>query len=180
MENQRIRLSKAMLKEGLLKLLEEKPLSQISIYEICQRSQINRTTFYKYYGSQSDLLKEIEKDFLDQLDEDLKAVLEKSPGGLSLLLNHLYEKRESFVVLARTIPAREFSADLFAVPNVQRIFQNKLDTGAYSETQARYIRQFVLQGIFAVLYEWLSSENPEPVSEIEKTLGLLISNLGLA
>ena len=58
MENQRIRLSKAMLKAGLLTLLKEKPLNQISIYELCAASQINRTTFYKYYGSQTDLLKE--------------------------------------------------------------------------------------------------------------------------
>ena len=40
MENQRIRLSKAMLKTGLLTLLKEKPLNQISIYELCAASQI--------------------------------------------------------------------------------------------------------------------------------------------
>ena len=71
MENQRIRLSKAMLKEGLLKLLKDKQLNQISIYELCQTSGINRTTFYKYYGSQTDLLNEIEADFFAQIEEDL-------------------------------------------------------------------------------------------------------------
>jgi len=52
MENQRIRLSKAMLKNGLLKLLKEKSLNEITICELCAVSGINRTTFYKYYGSQ--------------------------------------------------------------------------------------------------------------------------------
>ena len=36
MENQRIRLSKAMLKAGLLTLLKEKPLNQISFMNSVQ------------------------------------------------------------------------------------------------------------------------------------------------
>ena len=78
MENQRVRLSKAMLKSGLLTLLREKTLNHISVYELCAASQINRTTFYKYYGSPSDLLNEIERDFLAQLDEDIKSIAAQS------------------------------------------------------------------------------------------------------
>ena len=64
MENQRIRLSKTLLKNALVHLLQKKPLNKISVLEICETAQINRTTFYKYYGSQTDLLNEIESDFL--------------------------------------------------------------------------------------------------------------------
>ena len=46
MENQRVRLSKALLKEALVRLLETKPLDKITIYELCAEAQINRTTFY--------------------------------------------------------------------------------------------------------------------------------------
>ena len=61
MENQRIRLSKAMLKNALMRLLKEKPIEKISIYELCAAAQINRTTFYKYYGSQYELLADTER-----------------------------------------------------------------------------------------------------------------------
>ena len=47
MENQRIRLSKMLLKNALMKLLEEKPLEKITIYELCAEAQLNRVTFYK-------------------------------------------------------------------------------------------------------------------------------------
>lgn len=86
MENQRIRISKTMLKNGLLKLLKEKTLNQITVYELCQVSQINRTTFYKYYGSQEELLNEIETDFLKQLDDDLKHIITKNADALQLHL----------------------------------------------------------------------------------------------
>ncbi|MCD7724676.1 MAG: TetR/AcrR family transcriptional regulator [Clostridiales bacterium] len=177
MENQRIRISKAMLKSGLLKLLKEKPLNQISIYELCAVSQINRTTFYKYYGSQADLLNEIEADFLQQLDDELKPICTQSPNALLPILRYLYEQRELFCLLVRSLPMQDFSAHLFAIPSISIIFQNLADESSYSETQAKYIRQFIFQGTFTVLYDWLSSERPEPTEEIAKVLELMKSKL---
>ncbi|MCD8019708.1 MAG: TetR/AcrR family transcriptional regulator [Clostridiales bacterium] len=177
MENQRIRISKTMLKTGLLKLLKEKPLNQITIYELCKVSQINRTTFYKYYGSQAELLGEIEEDFLRQLDKDLKQVITQDSNALLLILQHLYEQRELFCLLVRSVPMQEFSEHLFSIPSIGIIFQNMIDESSYSETKAKYIRQFIFRGTFRVLYDWLSSENPEPATEIADVLGLLKSKL---
>ncbi|MCD8394127.1 MAG: TetR/AcrR family transcriptional regulator [Bacteroidales bacterium] len=177
MENQRIRISKAMLKSGLIKLLKEKPLSQITVYELCKVSQINRTTFYKYYGSQGELLNEIEMDFLRQLDEELKRVITQSCNAMPLILQHLYDQRELFCLLVRSVPMQEFSAHLFAIPSIGVIFQNMLDESSYSETEVKYIRQFVFQGTFSVLCDWLNSESPEPVEKIADVLGLLKSKL---
>jgi len=172
-ENQRIRLSKSMLKSGLLRLLKEKPLNEISIYELCQESQINRTTFYKYYGSQMDLLNEIEMDFLTQMNENLNSVIEHDTNALLAVLNHLYEERELFCLLVRSIPSNEFAMHLVGIPSIRLIFQNLTSESGCSATTAKYLRQFVFQGTFSVLYEWLNSENPEPVAEIAEVLGLL-------
>ncbi|MCD8353210.1 MAG: TetR/AcrR family transcriptional regulator [Clostridiales bacterium] len=177
MENQRVRISKTMLKTGLLKLLRKKPLSQITVYELCKVSEINRTTFYKYYGSQEELLNEIESDFLRQLDEELKQVITQSSNAMLLTLQHLYEQRDLFCLLVRSVPMQEFSSHLFALPSIGVIFQNMLDESNYSETEVKYIRQFVFQGTFSVLYDWLNSENPEPVEKISNVLGLLKSKL---
>ncbi len=177
MENQRIRISKAMLKAGLLKLLKEKPLSQITVYELCAVSQINRTTFYKYYGSQTDLLNEIEADFIQQLDGDLRAIIAKSQNAIDSVLKHLYEQRELFCLLVRSVPVQEFAMHLFSLPSISMIFQNMVEESKYSEVKAKYIRRFVFQGTLTVLCDWLSSDEPEPVAEIAEVLGLLRSKL---
>lgn len=177
MENQRIRISKTMLKNGLLQLLKEKPLNKITVYELCQVSQINRTTFYKYYGSQEDLLYEIEMDFLKQLDEDLKHIITKSTNALQLILQHLYDQRELFCILVRSVPMQEFSEHLFAIPSINIIFQNMIDESNYSQTDVKYIRQFVFQGTFSILYDWLNSDNPEPAEEIANVLEVLKNKL---
>ena len=68
-ENQRVRLTKLMLKDALVDLLEKTPLQQITITEICERAEINRTTFYKYYSSECDLYDDIENDFITILEK---------------------------------------------------------------------------------------------------------------
>ena len=49
-ENQRIKLTKRLLKESLLKLLTEKNIKKISVSELCQTAGINRSTFYNHYN----------------------------------------------------------------------------------------------------------------------------------
>ena len=41
-------------------LMETEDISRITISQLCGTAQINRTTFYKYYGSIYDLLAEFE------------------------------------------------------------------------------------------------------------------------
>ena len=58
-ENQRIALTKKLLQEGLLRLLETKSLDKISVTELCRESGINRATFYNHYNSPQELLTDI-------------------------------------------------------------------------------------------------------------------------
>ena len=47
--NQRIALTKRLLQEGLIRLLEKKPLDKNSVTELCGESGINQATFYRHY-----------------------------------------------------------------------------------------------------------------------------------
>lgn len=60
-ENRRTQMTKRMLKDSLLELLEHQDIQKISIRALCELADINRSTFYKYYASQYDLLKDMEK-----------------------------------------------------------------------------------------------------------------------
>ena len=66
MENQRVKLSKIMLKNALVELLETKPINKITVYELCRSAEINRSTFYKYYGEPQDILNEIVNELLEK------------------------------------------------------------------------------------------------------------------
>lgn len=171
MENQRVRLSKKMLKDALLDLLQEKSLSKISVLEICETAQINRTTFYKYYGSQLDLLGDIETDFLSQMDDQIALVLNESPNAVVAVLGSLYDKRRVFCTLVNAVPGQRFASHFFELPSISAVFESLAEVDGFSRQHEKYIREFVCQGTFAVLCEWLGKENPDPVSEIAEVLG---------
>ena len=157
MENQRIRLSKAMLKNALMRLLKEKPIEKISIYELCAAAQINRTTFYKYYGSQYELLADTESDYFRKLEEVLSENVTDSRDSLCRVLEALLADEEAFLQLAGSLPDRDFSDKLFNLPAIRMQFDMAIpDT--FSDREREHLRVFFYQGGYALIREWLCSD----------------------
>ena len=63
-ENRRVRMTKRLIKEALLELMEHQDLIDISVTAICKAADVHRSTFYKYYSDPADLLKEAENDMI--------------------------------------------------------------------------------------------------------------------
>ena len=55
--DQRVRLTRNLLKNALVQLMQEQHIAKISIRAICEVAGINRSTFYVHYTDQYDLLK---------------------------------------------------------------------------------------------------------------------------
>ena len=66
-ENRRVRMTKALIKNALLELLEQQELTNITVTAVCEAADVHRSTFYKYYTDTADLMKEIEQDLMDQI-----------------------------------------------------------------------------------------------------------------
>lgn len=58
--DRRVKYTKMILRQSLIEVLKEKPISRLTIKELCERADINRATFYSHYSDQFDLLKQIE------------------------------------------------------------------------------------------------------------------------
>ena len=71
-ENQRVVITKRMLREGLLRLLEAKELDKINITELCKEAGINRITFYRHYETPRDVLLEMENELMNKLKQSMK------------------------------------------------------------------------------------------------------------
>ena len=67
MENRKIKLSKQLLKQAFLELLEEKNIHQISVRELCAKADLNRSTFYVHYEDINYLIRDIEDDILNTI-----------------------------------------------------------------------------------------------------------------
>ncbi len=66
-DNRRVHYTKAALRQSLISHLKEKPIDRITVKEICETADLNRGTFYAYYGSPAELLGEIENSFYEDI-----------------------------------------------------------------------------------------------------------------
>lgn len=171
MENQRIRVTKKMLKEALVRLLENKPVEKVSVYEICQTAEINRTTFYKYYGSPYDLLHDIQADFLHELEVNLQE--KEQLYSLQNILTYIDNHRDACRILITSADSDNFLEKVFSQASLTKQLET-LPSASQSEVFRRYTAEFVVYGSYSVVRKWLLSDQPESSEEIARIINDLV------
>ena len=171
-ENQRIMLTKRLLKESFVELLLQKDIHKISIRELCDNAGINHCTFYKYFGSQYDLLQEMENDMLYTLGKTLSELTENAP--LKIMLSYLQDNVKIARLLINNNVDPLFPRKLFSLPVVQEFFLKRLSDN-YSKNNFDYMCSFIFYGAFRVAQKWLNKDERESPEEIEKLLISLLN-----
>ena len=60
--DRRVRKTKAQLREGLARLMLQKSIKEITVKELVDEVDINRSTFYLHYTDIYQMLQQIEED----------------------------------------------------------------------------------------------------------------------
>ena len=58
------RYTRMVLQDSLIELMREKPINKITIKELCENADVNRSTFYAHFSDQYELLRTIEEETL--------------------------------------------------------------------------------------------------------------------
>ena len=89
----RARYTRKIIKESFYTLLREKPVEKITVKELCEKAEINRSTFYKHYLDCYDLLNKIEEEALEHFDALLAGI--ETKGLQPTLTEVLYILQEN-------------------------------------------------------------------------------------
>lgn len=98
----RILKTKKNLYEALILLLKEKPFEEIKVSDICEKSLINRSTFYAHYEDKYDLFATFIQDLKENFAEELRTnqeVLNPRQYYIELIrifLDHVEAKRDLY------------------------------------------------------------------------------------
>ena len=71
--DRRIRKTRAQLRKGLAELMQEKSVNEITVKELVERVDINRSTFYLHYTDIYNMLDSIEKELFEELETTFQA-----------------------------------------------------------------------------------------------------------
>ncbi len=178
-ENQRVRLSKQLLRQSLLELLNEQSIHKISVREICDRAQVNRSTFYKYYGSQYDLFQEMEDEILNHVNHHLAVAPSALAGDLSQvtkLVAFVGENAALCKILINHNVDPNFPDALINIPSLRRWIDTHFPP-AYTKAEMEYVYALVVNGGYTVIKMWINKEDREPPDVIAGILLRTIAKL---
>lgn len=158
--NQRTRLSKILLKNALMDLLSEKgSVTKISVRELCERADLNRSTFYAHYSEPKELLEEVEAALLDATREHLQRIgAENDIGAHRYLLSFLIYIKENdkpFRTLLIDAGDPEFRSKFMQQSIIQ--FVENLNI-SFPKDQEQYIYSYILNGSTGVIIQWMRSD----------------------
>lgn len=119
-ENRKTRYTRMVLQDSLFELMRKKPISKITIKELCENADINRTTFYSYYTDQYDLLRKIEDETLAWAKEAISSLISKTDKYESMkilegIFQYFAENRKHLQVLISEQGDIDFQKQLFTL-----------------------------------------------------------------
>lgn len=178
-ENQRIMLSKRLIKESLTRLLASESIHKISVRMLCEEAGINRSTFYKYYGSQYDVLTEMENDLIGSIRDTLDD-RDNGPGAAARKIQAICSYLERNLAFVRTLVGNnvdpDFPGRLFSLPQIRLMILERL-AGRYDGESQEYIYSFLVNGCYSLVQDWLSRNSGKHFNEIALLLEELIEKV---
>jgi AcrR family transcriptional regulator len=163
-----------MLKEALIRLLEQKPIEKITVHELCAEAEINRTTFYKYYGSQFDLMDDMQEDFLKELEISLRE--KERPVSLLNILTYIDTHRVFCITLLRSATDNGLLGKILSLSLITQQLDEQT-APRYEGCKREYVKEFVIYGCYSIIRKWLVSDNPESPEDITDIIVKLIERI---
>lgn len=171
-ENQRIALTKRLLQDGLLRLLEEKELERISVTELCREAGINRATFYNHYSSPQELLSDMEA----RIHADLEALIQNSITRNDLIAQteavctYMKEHANLVITLSRCHADDEL-AEIFNNLERRYVAQNQKSNiiSRLDKDSIHLVSTFLYTGSYNMIREWLVRDiqkSPREIAEL--------------
>ncbi|MBR2937448.1 MAG: TetR/AcrR family transcriptional regulator [Oscillospiraceae bacterium] len=176
---------------ALISLLKKKPFEYITVSEICQAAGVNRSTFYLHYETVGDLLEETTRylldDFLSYFSTETQSVALNltncelndlvfvSDKYLTPYFTYIKDHKEVFgtaLLHNKTLGFEDVYKRMF-----DNIFNPILDRFHYPQSDRPYVMMYYLNGINAIVSEWLKNKCDKSIREISQIVAICIYGL---
>lgn len=167
LKDARVQKTRNNIHQVFFKLLKEKPISRITVSEICQQCHINRSTFYKHYADPYDLLEKTEESFLTHLEKEFENRWRNDFDlWMTDILTYMKENRDVYHALDSANGDSALSLKVFLkiyhliFPDFRSRFPQ------LSEAEVNMLFQYFTQGCSGVLSYWEQTGMKESIPDV--------------
>ena len=178
--DRRIRKTKAALRHGLAVLTQKKSIKEITVKELVEEVDINRSTFYLHYTDIYTMVSELENELLAQFRHAIDLYPPtSSEDEMCRFFEHIYnilaDNREICIALVGENGDISFirQVENFVAGRIKKIFESGMVKNIYD---TKYVFDFCISGGMGLFKHWLSDENAlEPAHMARLTTDMVVS-----
>lgn len=181
--DRRAKYTKMVLEESLITLMEKKDISKITIKEICEKADINRSTFYAHYRDQYDLLRKIENKFLAAIQAYLENFDKKYTEDIVLITEKIFQYIRKNARICRLLLSErgDFTFQKKIMKLVYDLIISEITgNNKITKEDAEYVYSFTVSGCVGFVQKWLDDgmkKSPRCMAETIVNLILGLINL---
>lgn len=178
----RVRYTKMVLQQALLKILQRKHIDKVTIKELCDEAKVNRGTFYLHYATPNDLLMEIEQQFIDE-----------NMAFFSPYFNEGYETSYMEGMFTSILKNKELCRIIMGkhgnhrfVERLQEMLRKNVVDGwckefpRYQRADLDYVYDFIFTGSMRLILSWIEDDKGLSTAELAMRLDRLGHHCHLA
>lgn len=181
-QNQRVMLTKQLIYRAFLSMLQRTEIHKVSIRELCELAGINRTTFYKHYGSQYDVLDEMTANFLSDTSAAIEeANLQDSEdvrSRVTVVLRYMEQNIDLAKMLLNHNTGGDFALKLLQIPKITDMIEEAL-RGSENTVDNNSIIRFTVYGALKLIQDWINDDKRLPAEQEAKIILTLASRVFL-
>ena len=174
MGDRRIRRTKNLLKEHFILLVKEKGYKNVTVTDIVEKADYNRSTFYIHFKDKEDMAEELVKEILEELETAfhqpfLETKIVEYDGILpssNTFFRHFYDNRDFYSLLNLEDSLPRFKEKFFL--KFKEVFEgityiNEDNEGIVLE----HFNTYKMYGSYGVILEWIQGgciKTPEEIA----------------
>jgi AcrR family transcriptional regulator len=178
--DERVRRTHERLGGALVKLIQEKPIDEVTVQEVLDCASVGRSTFYLHFRDKNDLLLSQLEEFLEMMSTSLSTRKEQSDRVVPVaeLFDHISKQKKVYRALADCGRLNDFfdlAQGYFSRGIEQRLRASKRIPQIPQRELAAWA--FALAGsLLSMLRWWLDRGAKEPPSEMDALFHRMVWN----
>lgn len=169
----RSRFTRMVIKQSLLKLMEQKPLNKITVAEVCEGAEVHRGTFYNHFYDVYDVYEDIKTDLLNEIEQKMNQfkVGDLDKQFFKEIMMMIYRNRDICRLLIDPLNNPNFLLEIIAAIRERFL---KAWTEAFRELSPKtleYLFDFNINGSIAMISRWLSGDMEESLDDVAELVG---------
>lgn len=178
--DRRIKRTRKLLQAALAELMTKKKFRDISVKDITDLADVNRSTFYLHYQDTYDLLRQIEDELIEQLRRDIsQACTVSSPFTVRALVECVCDYLDENMQFCRPLFLSSANTPFWKkFMEIIREESSIMPPGYESESPLHeYQLTFLSYGLAGILQRRFEDPNPVPRQQMVDLLDRMINGV---